>query len=520
MNPVETISALINVLPEPIFVLTTRGIVVTMNGHAARLLGRGPKEGAGFDLADFVQEDREKLAAYLRLCSRTRDMMLGVLSFKSSALAPVSYRCEGVLLQPAQNEVPALLMLRAMPKEHAAGRFIVLNEKLDALGKEVLRRTKAEEIALNSEERLRFAQQAANLGSWEWNLDTNELWWSDTICPLHGYAIGEIQPTYDAWINFAIPEDREKLARAILSASQQGTRCDAEYRSQSADGSLRWIAVRGQVFRSADGRRARMTGIAIDITRQKLAEESLRKTEKLATAGRLAATIAHEINNPLASVTNLLYLLQSNASLDATGREYLAIAEQELGRVTHISNQTLGFYRDTTAPATLDLGKTLRDLVSLYQGKLSGKNIKVDVRCQPKVEIIALSGEIRQVFSNLIVNAIDAMNPGGTLQVQIRHSKEWRNGGVAGVRFTIADTGCGISSEQRKRLFEPFYTTKQDVGTGLGLWVTKQLIEKHGGSIKLRSRVLPPRIGTIFSVFLPQAMTAKSTDQHSISVSS
>jgi PAS domain S-box-containing protein len=499
----------INVLPEPIFVLTTRGIVVTMNGHAARLLGRSPKEGAGFDLTDFVQEGREKLTAYLRLCSRTRDMMLGVLSFKLPALAPVSYRCEGVLLQPAQNEVPALLMLRAMPKEHASGRFIVLNEKLDALGKEVLRRTKAEEIALNSEERLRFAQQAANLGSWEWNLDTNELWWSDTICSLHGYAIGEIHPTYEAWINFAIPEDREKVTRGLLSAAQQGTKYDVDYRSQCPDGSLRWIAVRGQVFRSADRRRARMTGIAIDITRQKLAEESLRKTEKLATAGRLAATIAHEINNPLASVTNLLYLLRSNASLDATGQEYLAVAEQELGRVTHISNQTLGFYRDTTAPVSLDLGKTLRDLVSLYRGKLSGKNIKVDVRCHPKAEIIALSGEIRQVFSNLIVNAIDAMNPGGTLQVQIRRSREWKNGGIVGARFTIADTGCGISSEQRKRLFEPFYTTKQDVGTGLGLWVTKQLIEKHGGSIKLRSNARPPRTGTVFSVFLPQVKGEK-----------
>jgi PAS domain S-box-containing protein len=511
----------INVLPEPIFVLTTQGIVITMNGHAARLLGRSPKEGFGFDLAEFVQEEREKFLAYLRLCSRTRDMMLGVLSFRSTHLSPGSHRCEGVLLQPTQDGVPALVMLRAMPREHASARFVVLNEKLDALAKEVSRRKKAEEIARTSEERLRFAQQAASLGSWEWNLETDELWWSDEICSMHGLPSGSVQLTREAWINFAVPDDREAVRRSLLVASQKGTKYDIEYRMQCPDGSLRWIAARGQVLGNANGRPAKMMGVAIDVTRQKLAEESLRKNEKLATVGRLAATIAHEINNPLAGVTNLLYLLRTNESLDATAREYLALAEQELGRVTHISNQALGFYRDTKAPVPIDLGKAIRDIVALYQSKLSAKNIKVDIRCELKLEIIALAGEIRQVLSNLIVNAIDAMNPGGILRVHSRHSREWKNGGVAGVRFTISDTGCGISSEQRKSLFEPFYTTKQDVGTGLGLWISKQLIEKHGGSIRFRSSVRSSKHGTVFSVFLPQGekkTEGKLTELHATSL--
>jgi PAS domain S-box-containing protein len=504
VNLVETISAVINVLPEPIFVLTTQGIVATMNGHAARLLGRTPKEDAGFDLAESVQDEQEKFLAYLQLCSRTRGMMFGVLSFKSAHLPPVSYRCEGALLQPAQDGAPALVMLRAMPREHASARFVILNEKLDALGKEVSRRTKAEEIARNSEERLRFAQQAASLGSWEWNLETDEVWWSDEICSLHGLPRGSLHPTRDAWINFIVPDDREAVRRSMLIASQQGTKYEVEYRTQCPDGSQRWIAARGQVVGGANGRPAKLMGVAIDVSRQKLAEESLIKNEKLATVGRLAATIAHEINNPLAGVTNLLYLLRTNESLDATAREYLALAEQELGRVTHISNQALGFYRDTKAPVPIDLGKALRDIVALYQGRLSAKNIKVDIRCELKVEVIALAGEIRQVMSNLIVNAIDAMPPGGILGVRSRRSREWKNGGIAGVRFTIADTGCGINSEQRKNLFEPFYTTKQDVGTGLGLWISKQLIEKHSGSIRFRSSVRSPKHGTAFSVFLPQ----------------
>jgi len=504
VNSVETISAVIHVLPEPVFVLTTRGIVVTMNRHAARLLGRSPKESAAFDLADFVQEEREKFLSYVQLCSRTRDMMFGILTFKSVSPLSVSYRCEGVLLQPTQDGAPALVMLRAMPRDHASARFVILNEKLDALAKEVSRRTKAEEIARHSEERLRFAQQAASLGSWEWNLETDELWWSAEIYSLHGLPRGSVQPPREGWINLVVPDDREAVRRSMLVASQNGTKCDIEYRTQCPDGSLRWIAARGQVVGGANGRPAKMMGVAIDISRQKLAEESLRKNEKLATVGRLAATIAHEINNPLTGVTNLLYLLRTNESLDATAREYLALAERELGRVTHISNQTLGFYRDTKAPVPIDLGKVIQDIVSLYQGRLSAKNIKVDMRCESKVEIIALAGEVRQVLSNLIVNSMDAMNPGGTLRVQSRRSREWKNGGIVGARFTIADTGCGISPEQRRNLFEPFYTTKKDVGTGLGLWISKQLIEKHGGSIRVRSSVRSTRQGTAFSVFLPQ----------------
>jgi PAS domain S-box-containing protein len=404
------------------------------------------------------------------------------------------------LLEPGNGTHPPLLIIRALPKEHAAARFLVLNEKLDALAKEVLRRTRAEELSQQSEQRLRFAYEAANLGSWEWNLDTNEVWWSDEICTIHGYV--GIKSSYTAWMSFVVPEDRERVQQSVLEALG-GAKFDVEYRSEGPDNSLRWIATRGKVLRDSEGRPVRMAGIAIDITRRKLAEESLRRTEKLATAGRMAATIAHEVNNPLTGVVNLLYLLRGNPSLDERAMEMLTLAEHELARVTHITKQTLGFYRDNAAPISLDLGQAIRDIISFYQHKFDAKNIKPEIECPRKVEITALSGEIRQVLSNLVVNAVDAMNAGGKLRVKVRSSRAWKDGTLCGVHVTIADTGCGITPEQMKRLFEAFYTTKKDVGTGLGLFVSKQIIEKHGGTIKVRSSTKPVRCGTVFSIFLP-----------------
>jgi signal transduction histidine kinase len=248
--------------------------------------------------------------------------------------------------------------------------------------------------------------------------------------------------------------------------------------------------------------------IARDITARKVAEETLRKTEKLAATGRLAASIAHEINNPLEAVTNLLYLLRKNPSLDEKGRKHLSFAEQELERVAHISKQTLGFYRQVSSPSRIDVAKTLESALSVYTHKLEGQSIKVETRCESGTEIQALAGEIRQVFSNLIANSIDAMPRGGTLTLKVSKSHDWGNGNRRGVRVVFADTGSGIAPEQRSKLFEPFFTTKRDVGTGLGLWVSKNIVQNHEGSIQLRSSVRPGKSGTVFSVFLPESKPA------------
>jgi PAS domain S-box-containing protein len=355
----------------------------------------------------------------------------------------------------------------------------------------------------DSEQRLQFAQRAANMGSWEWNIKTGNLWWSERISPMHGYKNEALPPIFENWINAIWPEDRERVQEAVRSAIEKRGDYELEYRTQWPDGSLHWIVARGQVLSDEKGDPEKMIGIGMDVTERKAAEETLRKTEKLAATGRLAASIAHEINNPLEAVTNLLYLLRKNPSLDEKGRRHLTLAEQELERVTHISKQTLGFYRQVSSPSRVDVASTLESVLSVYTHKLEGQNIKVEKRWTSETQIQALAGEIRQVFSNLIANSIDAMPEGGTLTLKVSQSHDWGNGNRPGVRVVIADTGTGISPDQQRKLFEPFFTTKRDVGTGLGLWVSKSIVQKHEGSIQVRSSVRSGQSGTVFSIFLP-----------------
>jgi PAS domain S-box-containing protein len=250
-----------------------------------------------------------------------------------------------------------------------------------------------------------------------------------------------------------------------------------------------------------DGRRLGIFEINRDITAQKRAEEALRRSEKLAAAGRLAATIAHEINNPLEAVTNLIYLIGNDPSVGAGSREYLQMAERELHRVSQLTKQTLGFYRSNSRPEWIDVGEMLNEVVSIYSGRLQSKGVQVEKRYDGGEVVQAVAGELRQVFSNLVANAIDALPHGGRLTLRLY--RQQRNG-RRGVRVTVADTGSGIAPEHRDSIFEPFFTTKKDIGTGLGLWVAQEIVTKHGGQIRFRSRVAAGTSWTVFSVFLPE----------------
>ena len=252
-------------------------------------------------------------------------------------------------------------------------------------------------------------------------------------------------------------------------------------------------------IRDSSGHVIGASKIARDVSERKRAEEALRRTEKLAAAGRLAATIAHEINNPLEAVTNLIYLAKRNPS---NANKLLDMASQELEGVSHIAKQTLGFYRETSSPVRFNVSDALENVLSMYTHRLDSRGIEVERQYDRQVEMMGLAGEIRQVFSNLIVNAIDSMANGGRLCVRVSRTNCWRRPGSV-VRMTIADTGSGISRENRRMIFEAFYTTKVDIGTGLGLWVTRGIVEKHRGSIRFRSKATTGRSGTVFSVFLP-----------------
>ena len=266
-----------------------------------------------------------------------------------------------------------------------------------------------------------------------------------------------------------------------------------------------WIASAYPIHTTPD--QVRWVGLIImDASDRKRSEEALRKTEKLAATGRLAASIAHEINNPLEAITNLLYLLSNHAQLQEPARSYVEMAEHEVRRISEITQQTLRFYRQSTLPARANLAELLDSVLSLHQGRLRNLGIKVERKYDASTDLYCFAGELRQVFANLIGNAIDAMPSGGRLIVRARRSRDWRNPERAGVRFQVVDTGSGMLPDVQKHIFEPFFTTKEVTGTGLGLWVSSEIVAKHKGLIRVRSRsetLGGGNAGTIFELFFP-----------------
>jgi signal transduction histidine kinase len=233
------------------------------------------------------------------------------------------------------------------------------------------------------------------------------------------------------------------------------------------------------------------------------AQEALRRSEKLAVTGRLAASIAHEINNPLEAVTNLLYLIRCSQSSEDLHR-YLDVAEQELARVTEITKQTLRFYREPSKPIETDLATVLQSILVLYQSRLTAAKVTVQTEfTTAEATVLSSPGELRQIVANLIGNAIDAMRFGGRLRIRTSIERDPRQDASHRVRLTIGDTGTGIPPHLLPKIFEPFVTTKGETGTGLGLWVTEEIIKRNGWSIMVRSNCNPSHAGTTFSIVMP-----------------
>jgi PAS domain S-box-containing protein len=254
------------------------------------------------------------------------------------------------------------------------------------------------------------------------------------------------------------------------------------------------------VIRHADGRlipiedsaapirddRHKLIGVVLvfrDVSAERRSQDLLRKTEKLAAAARLSATMAHEINNPLEAVVNLIFISKMDPGTPPAVVKQLTLAEQEIERVAHITRQTLGFYRESNAPEQIQIDALIESVLKMYSNRIESCGIQVKRNLGQCPPVLAVAGELKQVFSNIVANAIDAVGGNGTIAVNSQHLP---NGGEGAVEVVIADSGTGIPPEHLERIFEPFFTTKKDVGTGLGLWVTKEIVERHGGSIHVR----------------------------------
>lgn len=346
--------------------------------------------------------------------------------------------------------------------------------------------------------KLQLAMEVARLGAFSYDGSTR-LITVDSVNQKMFEMPDAVGPA-EYWISKVHEDDQQRVGEAFAAASIGEKAYDIEYRVVRSDG-VHWIQARAKLI-SKPGDPVVLTGITEDITLRKQQRDALRQTEKLAAVGRLAASIAHEINNPLESVTNLLYLARGTQEmLDV--QKYLDTAERELRRVSVISNQTLRFYKQSTGPQNVMCNELFESVFSIYQGRLVNSGIQVEKRKRASRSILCFDGEIRQVLSNLVGNAIDAMSPdGGRLLVRSRDSRNWRTG-EKGVALTVADTGSGMPTQVLRKVFEAFFTTKGIAGNGLGLWVSQEIVDRHRGTLLVRTSQKEAHSGTVFTLFLP-----------------
>ena len=356
-----------------------------------------------------------------------------------------------------------------------------------------------EESLRRAQEQYRRIVETTNEGIWMLDHEFRTTFVNRHLAEMLGYSEEEIvgHPLLD----FFFPEDVAKK-QDDLENRRRGVAEVLYSRCRRKDGSEIWCLVSTNPVFTDKGEFTGVLAMISDVTLLRKSEEALRRNEKLITAGRLAAAISHEINNPLEAVINLLYLLK-NQHLDDQSRQYVTLAEKQLLRVSAISKRTLGFFRDSSAWVDVPLPHLLDETLSFWEHELETRAIKLvrDYRARGGVRVS--QSEIQQVFANLISNALDAMEDGGVLTLRVSEAARQNRSGVL---VEVEDTGIGIGDEGLKHLFEPFFTTKENTGTGLGLWVAREIIDKHGGTITVNSRTQPrEKSGTKFSIFLPHA---------------
>jgi len=363
----------------------------------------------------------------------------------------------------------------------------------------------AEKLVAEQRERFEFATGAGEIGYWFCDLPFDKLVWDERVKD-HFWLPADAEVDIDLFYRCIHPDDREPTRRAIEESIANHTRYDVEYRTVSLDGKQKWIRANGRTAYDATGRPLRFDGVTQDVTALKQTREALIRSEKLALVGRLATSISHEINNPLEAVINLLYLIHQNTN-DEMVKTFSESAQQELARVSHIVTHTLRFNRQPYGAAREKMSNLLDSSAAIYTPRMRNMGVQIIRDYRDNESVLCYGTEIRQVFANLIGNSFDALKPGGRLLLRTRDRMNPRTGEM-GVLVSIADSGSGMDGATKQRLFEPFFTTKGEKGTGLGLWVSREILHKHHAKLVVRSRKAEEKSGTAFSIWLPSDATA------------
>jgi PAS domain S-box-containing protein len=508
---------------QTVAVVPLRVLLVEDNEDDAFLLARY-FEHAGYQPSVRRVETADEMRLALNESNTQWDVVLADFNLPSFSATAALH-----LLKHMGQDVPFIVMSGAISEETAveamrAGAHDYVSKQnlarlIPAIEREIrearARRSKidAEHALHASQERFLRLVQAMPVGLIIAEPNGTVRYANTTVERLLGYGEQELRTGAVAFGSIFGADGPAVLARLqVATTAEQRRPFEALCRTRTNDQVPVLIALAPLAPEISSASAAAPEQIAIffvDLTEQKRSEEVMRRTEKLAATGRLAASIAHEINNPLEAVTNCLFLIGSG-QLDTRSREYLRIAQQELDRVTHITTQTLRFYRQSTKPVQSNVNELLDSVIALYEPRLRGYSIAIERRYKDVPLLHAYEGEIRQVLANFIGNAIDAMHRGGgRLMLRTAAGRDPR-GGAEGVYVTVADTGCGMDDATRSRIFEPFFSTKGTTGTGLGLWVSQTIIDKHAGRIRIRSRVQErPQAagGTVFRIFLPLQST-------------